>query len=102
MKMKISTKVAFCFIAAFTYLLMAAGTMGQAADSKNGIEGVWAGVLGGKLHLLMTISKSDSGELGGTLNSVDQQVVLPLSKVTLRMMPCILKWRPWAAYTKAS
>ena len=82
--MKISTKIAFCFIAAFAYLLMAAGTMGQAADSKNGIEGVWAGMLGGKLHLRVTISKSDSGELGGTLNSVDQQVVLPLSKVSLR------------------
>jgi murein DD-endopeptidase MepM/ murein hydrolase activator NlpD len=71
-------------VAALGFLFSVGGSMGQAADSANGIEGVWAGVLGGQLHLVVTITKSSSGELGGTLNSVDQDAVLALSNVTLR------------------
>ena len=65
-------------------LVLGRGIQGQAADSATGIEGVWAGVLGGQLHLVVTITKSSSGELGGTLNSMDQDAVLALSNVTLR------------------
>ena len=63
---------------------MPAGSLAQSADSANGIEGVWAGVLGGQLHLVVTITKSSSGELGGTMNSVDQHAVLALGNVMLR------------------
>jgi murein DD-endopeptidase MepM/ murein hydrolase activator NlpD len=80
--MKLSMKIALLAVTAFGFLFSAGGSMGQAADSANGIEGVWTGVLGGKLHLVVTITKSSSGQLGGTMNSVDQHSVLTLSNVT--------------------
>jgi murein DD-endopeptidase MepM/ murein hydrolase activator NlpD len=82
--MKISMKIVLLLIAAVGFLFSAGGSLGQAADSANGIEGVWAGVLGGQLHLVVTITKSSSGELGGTMNSVDQNAVLALSNVMFR------------------
>jgi murein DD-endopeptidase MepM/ murein hydrolase activator NlpD len=82
--MKIPPKIVLLLIAALGSLFLAGGSPGQTADSANGIEGVWAGVLGGQLHLIVTITKSGSGELGGTMNSVDQHAVLALSNVTLR------------------
>ena len=80
--MKIPMKIGLLVVVALGFLFAAGGTTGQAADSANGIEGVWAGVLGGQLHLVVTITKSGSGELGGTMNSVDQDAVLALSNVT--------------------
>ena len=80
--MKIAMKILLLVVAAFGLLFSAGGSMGQATDSANGIAGVWAGVLGGQLHLVVTITKSSSGELGGTMNSVDQHTVLELSNVT--------------------
>jgi murein DD-endopeptidase MepM/ murein hydrolase activator NlpD len=76
-------KIVLLAVAMLGSLVMVGASLGQAADSANGIEGVWAGVLGGQLHLVVTITKSSGGELGGTLNSVDQQAVLALSNVTL-------------------
>jgi murein DD-endopeptidase MepM/ murein hydrolase activator NlpD len=81
--MRIGMKLVLLAVAALGFLFSAGVSMGQAADSANGIEGVWAGVLGGPLHLVATISKSSSGELGGTMNSVDQHAVLALANVAL-------------------
>jgi murein DD-endopeptidase MepM/ murein hydrolase activator NlpD len=80
--MRIPMKIVLLAVAALGFLFVARGSLGQAADSANGIEGVWAGVLAGQLHLVVTITKSSSGELGGTMNSVDQHSVLALSNVT--------------------
>src|SRR5271163_3171946 len=82
--MKRKPKIVLLVIAAIGSMLLASGSMAQAADSANGIEGVWAGVLDGQLHLVVTITKSSSGELGGTMNNVDQHAVLALSNLTLR------------------
>jgi murein DD-endopeptidase MepM/ murein hydrolase activator NlpD len=75
-------KIVLLAVAALGFLFFAGGSMGQAADSANGIEGVWAGVLAGQLHLVVTITTSSGGDLGGTMNSVDQHAVLALSNVT--------------------
>ena len=80
--MKISMRIVLLAVALLGFLFSAGGSLGQTADSTNGIDGVWAGVLGGQLHLVVTITKSSSGELGGTMNSVDQNAVLALSNVT--------------------
>jgi murein DD-endopeptidase MepM/ murein hydrolase activator NlpD len=88
--MRFPTKIVLLAVAALGFLFSAGGLTGQAADSANGMEGVWAGVLragpaviAGQLHLVVTITKFGSGELGGTMNSVDQNAVLALSNVTL-------------------
>jgi len=82
--MRIPREIILLLVAVLGSLFFAGGAMGQTADSANGIEGVWAGVIAGELHLVVTITKSSSGELGGTMNSVDQHAVLALSNVTLR------------------
>jgi murein DD-endopeptidase MepM/ murein hydrolase activator NlpD len=82
MHMKISMKFVLLAVAALGLLFSAGGSMGQAAGSMKDIEGVWAGVLAGQPHLVVTITKSGSGELGGTMNCVDQHSVLALSNVT--------------------
>ena len=72
-------------VAAFICLLLGgARATAQTVGAETGIEGTWAGVLGGQLHLVVTITKAGSGELGGTMNSVDQYAVLALSNVTLK------------------
>jgi murein DD-endopeptidase MepM/ murein hydrolase activator NlpD len=81
--MKILSTIVLLFVAALGSSFFPGASLGQAADSANGIEGAWAGVLGGQLHLLVTMTKSSGGELNGTMNSVDQRAVLALSKVTL-------------------
>jgi murein DD-endopeptidase len=82
--MRIPMKIVLLAVAALGSLLLTGVSGGQAADSANSVEGEWAGVLGSQLHLVVTITKSSSGELGGTMNSVDQHAVLALSNVTLR------------------
>lgn len=62
----------------------ASGAAAQNSGAENGIAGTWAGVLGGQLHLIVTITQASDGALGGTLNSVDQHSVLALSKVTVK------------------
>jgi hypothetical protein len=72
-------------VAAFISLPLGGGrATAQTAGAETGIEGRWAGVLGGQLHLVVTITKAGSGELGGTMNSVDQHAVLALSNLTLK------------------
>jgi len=80
--MRIPMKIVLLAMAVLGSLILAGASQGQAADSANGIEGVWTGVLGGQLHLVVTITKSSSGELGGTMNNVDRHAVLALSNVT--------------------
>ncbi|HEY4951497.1 MAG TPA: M23 family metallopeptidase [Candidatus Acidoferrales bacterium] len=75
-------KIVLLGMAVLGSLIFAGASLGQAADSAKAIEGAWAGVLGGQLHLVVTITKSSSGELGGTMNSVDQHAVFALSNVT--------------------
>jgi murein DD-endopeptidase MepM/ murein hydrolase activator NlpD len=83
MHMKIQPRIAVLIIAVLGFLLLPVSSMAQSAESANVIEGVWAGLLGGQLHLVVTITTSNSGEMGGTMNSVDQHAVLALSNVTL-------------------
>src|ERR1700690_208923 len=82
MYMKIAMKMFLLVVAAFGFLFSAGGSMGQAAESANGIAGVWVGVLGGGLHVVVTSTKSGSGQLGGTMDSVDRHAVNALSNVT--------------------
>jgi hypothetical protein len=82
MYMKIAMKMFLLVVAAFGFLFSAGGSTVQAAESANGIAGVWVGVLGGELHVVVTITKSGSGQLGGTMDSVDQHAVNALSNVT--------------------
>ncbi len=82
--MRFPMKIVLLGVAALGSLFFAGGSCGQAADSTNGIEGVWTGVLAEQLHLVVMITKSGSGELAGTINSVEQHAVLPLSNVTFR------------------
>jgi hypothetical protein len=82
MYMKIAMKMFLLVVAASGFLFSAGGSTVQAAESANGIAGVWVGVLGGELHVVVTITKSGSGQLGGTMDSVDQHAVNALSNVT--------------------
>lgn len=75
-------------VAALVVALMAMGGASSAAAQNSGadqgIAGTWAGVLGGQLHLIVTITQASDGALGGNLNSVDQHAVLALSEVTVK------------------
>ncbi|MGA7223724.1 MAG: hypothetical protein WBX16_12755, partial [Candidatus Acidiferrales bacterium] len=87
------TKRAYGWVVA-ALLLAASTVMGGASwaavqpaqnvGAENGIAGTWAGVLGGRLHLIVTITQGGDEALGGTLNSVDQHAVLALSSVTVK------------------
>jgi murein DD-endopeptidase MepM/ murein hydrolase activator NlpD/small nuclear ribonucleoprotein (snRNP)-like protein len=77
-------------VALLLIAIMAMGGMSFAAvqaaqnsGAEQGIAGTWVGVLGGQLHLIVTITQSSDRALGGTLNSVDQHAVLALSSVTV-------------------
>src|SRR5271154_6797840 len=54
----------------------------QQGSAASGLEGTWEGILGGRLHLVVTISKASNGDLAGQLNSVDQGATLPIEKAT--------------------
>jgi len=53
----------------------------QEAAASPSIEGTWQGVLGGRLHLELTISKSSTGEYTGEVNSVDQGTTIPIDSI---------------------
>lgn len=55
-------------------------TTAQDAHSAS-VIGEWQGIIGG-LHLIVKIEQTADGSLTGTLNSVDQKVVLPLAAVS--------------------
>jgi hypothetical protein len=61
----------------------AATALAQSATDSRDLAGEWSGVLGGHLHLVVTISKSSSGDMGGTLNSLDQHSTFTLANVKL-------------------
>jgi len=86
--MEYPVRRALFICAALIFAILGAGALrgllgGQATASQNGMEGTWTGILAGQLHLVVVITKADNGELGGSLNSVDQHAILPLSNVTL-------------------
>ena len=82
--MRGSARIFLFAVAAFISLLLDGGrATAQTVGAETGIEGTTAGVPGGQLHLVVTITKG-SGELAGTMNSVDQHAVLTLSNVTLK------------------
>jgi murein DD-endopeptidase len=56
--------------------------MAQQEPAASSLEGTWEGILGGRLHLVVTISKTSNGDLAGQLNSVDQGATLPIEKAT--------------------
>jgi hypothetical protein len=62
----------------------AAAQAAQNGGAEQEIAGTWAGILGGQLHLVVTITQGGDGALGGTLNSVDQHAVLALSEVMVK------------------
>ena len=64
--------------------LLAGFAQAQTPAPAIGLEGTWAGVLGGQLHLIVTIKKSGDGGFEGTLNSVDQHATLAMSSITLK------------------
>ena len=68
----------------FACMLLAGTVRAQTPAPASGLEGTWAGVLGGQLHLIVTIKKSGDGGFEGTLNSVDQQATLAMSSITLK------------------
>jgi biotin carboxyl carrier protein len=56
-----------------------AAPAGRVAD----LAGEWSGVLGGQLHLVVTITKGDGGAMSGSLNSVDQHATLAVAHARL-------------------
>jgi hypothetical protein len=69
----------FAAIAIFTF--SNGRTIAQEATAAAGLEGKWEGVLG-RLHLIVTISRTSGGDLRGQLNSVDQNAMLPIEKAS--------------------
>src|ERR1700679_3608444 len=65
------------------WTLLVGVAQAQTPAPVTGLEGTWAGVLGGQLHLIVTIKKSGDGGFEGTLNSVDQHATLAMSSITL-------------------
>ncbi len=72
-------------VAAYTLLSLGfcALCLGQAPGA--GLEGLWQGTLdaGAKLRLVLTITKSSSGDYQGVLESLDQGATIPAEKVIL-------------------
>jgi murein DD-endopeptidase len=83
---RIATFVAFGIAIAMSALapVRAAGQAGKVEDT---LAGTWKGELGegdGKLHIVLTITKTASGEFSGQLQSVDQGATIPMENVTLK------------------
>src|SRR5580704_2527010 len=72
----------FLFAAIVIFGFSNGRAIAQETTAAAGLEGRWEGILGGRLHLIVTISKTSSGELTGQLNSVDQNAMLPIEKAT--------------------
>ena len=80
--MKNSNRSSRC--AVFAFLLLAfAWRPAPAQAPAPGLEGSWEGTLGGKLRLVLTFTKSGSGDYKAIMDSVDQGATLPADKVTL-------------------
>ena len=59
-----------------------ARAMAQETNAAAGLEGTWEGVLGGRLHLVVTIHKTSNGDLAGLMDSTDQHATLPIEKAS--------------------
>src|ERR1700685_1050855 len=80
---RIARTCALLFAAMAIAGFSASRAMAQQAPAATGLGGSWEGTLGGQLRLVVTISKTSSGDLAGQLNSVDQGATLPIEKATL-------------------
>jgi murein DD-endopeptidase len=77
------------FVALAAALLLSAvlPLSAQPQATASDLAGTWKGELGegaGKLHIVLTITKSSDGSFSGQLNSVDQGSVIPMENVTLK------------------
>jgi hypothetical protein len=59
-----------------------ARAVAQETNTGPGLEGTWEGVLGGRLHLVVTIHKTSNGDLAGLMDSTDQHATLPIEKAS--------------------
>jgi murein DD-endopeptidase MepM/ murein hydrolase activator NlpD len=75
-------RLVLCVIAAMALACGAVGGFAQSAAS-DPVAGVWKGVLAGKLHIEVTITKLSNGDYSGQVNSVDQGAVFPVEAVKL-------------------
>jgi murein DD-endopeptidase MepM/ murein hydrolase activator NlpD len=60
---------------------------GQAGKADGDLAGTWKGELGegaGKLHIVLTITKTADAAYSGQLNSVDQGATLPMGNITMK------------------
>jgi murein DD-endopeptidase len=75
-----------CFVAVIFVAASVSAALGWGQTSSNApdLPGTWAGALGGQLHIVLTFEKKSDGAYAGSLNSVDQGAVLPMSNITLK------------------
>jgi len=85
-------RIGRAILMAATVVFCAAFILGVACDvaaqtapagASGDLAGEWSGVLGGQLHLVVTITKGDGGAMSGTLNSVDQHAMLAVANAKL-------------------
>jgi murein DD-endopeptidase MepM/ murein hydrolase activator NlpD len=77
---------ALCSIAAFALFSVSFFALGFGQAPGAALEGSWQGTLdagGTKLRVVLTITKSSSGDYQGVLESLDQGSTIPADKVTL-------------------
>jgi murein DD-endopeptidase len=72
----------FLFLAIAIFTFSNGRAIAQEATAAAGLEGTWEGVLGGRLHLVVTIHKTSNGELAGLMDSTDQHATLPIEKAS--------------------
>jgi murein DD-endopeptidase len=72
----------FLLVAIAIFTFSSGSALAQETTAAAGLEGTWEGILGGRLHLIVSISKASSGDLTGQLNSVDQNATLPIEKAS--------------------
>jgi murein DD-endopeptidase len=72
----------FLLVAIAIFTFSNGRAIAQEGTAAAGLEGKWEGILGGRLRLIATISKTSSGDLTGQLNSVDQNAMLPIEKAS--------------------
>jgi D-alanyl-D-alanine-carboxypeptidase/D-alanyl-D-alanine-endopeptidase len=74
------------FAAAAAIAILSLAVIASAQITPKPIEGFWQGTLGAganKLRIIVSISKSPDGSYNGSLESVDQDVTLPVSNIKL-------------------
>ena len=72
----------FLLAALLVLIFPNARAVAQETNTAAVLEGTWEGVLGGRLHLVVTIHKTSSGELAGLMDSTDQHATLPIEKAS--------------------